>query len=150
MMGGLISKGDKDWISVDLTEGLVYQAYVVGSPSNLFGAMPDPKFAVYDSDGNFIKNGINNAGVSKSHSGIKGKDSEMLFTAPTTGKYYFEVSAETNEPKGNVVANGAATNGATSITVDPLKDYLRAGVVLTFSSGATFTLSAESLSLIHI
>ncbi|OUU68270.1 MAG: hypothetical protein CBC27_11925, partial [Opitutia bacterium TMED67] len=145
MMGGLISKGDKDWISVDLKEGLVYQAYVVGSPSNLFVAMPDPKFAVYDSDGNFIKNGINNAGVSKSHSGIKGKDSEMLFTAPTTGKYYFEVSAETNEPKGNVVAAGAATNGATSITVDPLKDYLRAGVVLTFTSGATFTLSAESL-----
>ena len=37
MMGGLISKGDKDWISVDLTEGYVYQAYVVGRPSNLWG-----------------------------------------------------------------------------------------------------------------
>ena len=106
--------------------------------------MPDPKFALYDSDGNFIKNGINNAEVSKSHNGVKGKDAEMLFTAPKTGKYYSEVSAETNEPKGNIVANGAATNVVTSITVDPLKNYLRAGVVLTFSSGATFTLSAES------
>ena len=144
-MGGLISYGDKDWISVELTEGIIYQAYLIGRPNNNNPAMADPKFSIYDSDGNFIKDGINNAGVSPKHTGIEGKDAEMLFTAPATEKYYFEVSAETTNPKGNVVANGSASNGVTTISVDHLEEYLREGDVLTFRGGATFTLSADSL-----
>ena len=143
--GGLIHYGDTDWLGVDLEEGHVYQIYVVGAATNINPAMPDPKFNIYSPDGQLIRSANNNAGESYSHTGIAGKDAAMLFTATQTGTYYIGIEAESNAPKGNIVATGAAVNGATSINVKPLGAYLSTGSVLTFENGARFTLTADAL-----
>ena len=144
-IGAIITYGDKDWIAADLNEGRVYQINVVGRPSNLNQALADPKFSIYGPDGQFIKNANNNAGVSSSHQGTKFKDAEMLFTATETGTFYFQVEAETTTPQASIIADGAKTDGATTINVDPMGDYLRVGTIINFSSGSTFTLSQEAL-----
>ena len=144
-IGAIITYGDKDWIAADLKEGRVYQINVVGRPSNLNQALPDPKFSIYGPDGQKIKDANNNAGVSSSHQGTKFKDAEMLFTASATGTFYFQVEAETTTPQASITADGAKTDGATTINVDPMGDYLRVGTIINFEGGATFTLSQEAL-----
>ena len=69
----------------------------------------------------------------------------MLFTATETGTFYFQVEAETTTPQASIIADGAKTDGATTINVEPMGDYLRVGTIINFSSGATFTLSQEAL-----
>ena len=140
----IITYEDKDWIAADLKEGRVYQINVVGNPSFLNAALPDPKFSIYGPDGQFIKNANNNAGVSSSHQGTKGKDAEMLFTATETGTFYFQVEEETSTPLTSITADGPATTGATTINVDKMGDYLRAGTVINFEGGATFICASPS------
>ena len=129
-VGATITFEDTDWIAADLKEGRVYQINVIGRASNITQALPDPKFSVHGPDGKLLKESNSNAGVSSSHQGTDGKDAEMLFTATETGTYYFEVAAETNTPLTSIIADGAASNGATTITVDPIKDYLVSGTVI--------------------
>ena len=143
-VGATITFEDTDWIAADLKEGRVYQINVIGRASNITQALPDPKFSVHGPDGKLLKESNSNAGVSSSHQGTDGKDAEMLFTATETGTYYFEVAAETNTPLTSIIADGAASNGATTITVDPIKDYLVSGTVINFTNGATFTLSQQA------
>ena len=125
-------------------EGAVYQINLVGMPMGQIPALPDPMLTLFDPDGQFIKLGNNNVDVNSAHSGVPGKDSELLFTATETGTYYVEVKAETNRPVGNITANGPAVSGATTITVDKIEMVLSPGDILLFSSDAKFTIGVEA------
>ncbi len=110
-----IPPGDKDWYAVMFEEGGVYQVNLVGMPVYPKPALPDPMLTLFGPDGQFIKLGNNNAGVNSAHSGVPGKDSELVYTATETGTFYVEVKAETNRPIGDFTANGPAVSGATTI-----------------------------------
>ena len=142
--GGLIHYGDKDWLAVDLEEGHVYQIYVAGVPTNINPAMSDPKFSIYDPEGQLIQAANNNANESHAHDGIDGKDAALLYTATRTGTFYIGIEAETTIPKGEIIAAAAAADGATSITVKPLGQFLTGGTVLTFDNGARFIIADEA------
>ena len=135
-----ISFGDKDWYKLTFEEGSVYQINLVGMPVFVSPALPDPMLTLFDPNGQFIKFGNNNAGVNTAHSGVPGKDSELLYTATETGDFYVEVKAETNRPIGNITANGPAISGAARITVDKIGKVMFPGDVLVFSSDAKFTI----------
>ena len=142
MNGGVkahITFGDKDWYKLTFEEGSVYQINLVGMPVYLKPALPDPMLTLFDPNGEFIKLGNNNAGVNAAHSGVPGKDSELVYTATESGTFYVEVKAETNRPMGDFTANGPAVSGATTITVDKIGVVLSPGDVLVFSSDAKFT-----------
>ena len=139
-----ITPGDKDWYAVMFEEGAVYQINLVGMPMGRIPALPDPMLTLFGPDGQFIKLGNNNADVNSAHSGVPGKDSELLFTATETGTFYVEVKAETNRPIGNITANAAAVSGVTSIIVDKIGQVLSPGDVLIFSSDAVFTIGVEA------
>ncbi|MDA7900674.1 leucine-rich repeat protein, partial [Akkermansiaceae bacterium] len=134
-----ITFGDKDWYKLTFEEGSVYQINLVGMPVYLKPALPDPMLTLFDPNGEFIKLGNNNAGVNAAHSGVPGKDSELVYTATESGTFYVEVKAETNRPMGDFTANGPAVSGATTITVDKIGVVLSPGDVLVFSSDAKFT-----------
>ncbi|MDB4470128.1 DUF5011 domain-containing protein [Akkermansiaceae bacterium] len=134
-----ITFGDKDWYKLTFEEGSVYQINLVGMPVYLKPALPDPMLTLFDPNGEFIKLGNNNAGVNAAHSGVPGKDSELVYTATESGTFYVEVKAETNRPMGDFAANGPAVSGATTITVDKIGVVLSPGDVLVFSSDAKFT-----------
>jgi VCBS repeat-containing protein len=127
-----ITFGDKDWYKLTFEEGSVYQINLVGMPVYLKPALPDPMLTLFDSNGEFIKLGNNNAGVNAAHSGRPGKDSELVYTATESGTFYVEVKAETNRPMGDFTANGPAVSGATTITVDKIGVVLSPGDVLVF------------------
>ena len=139
-----ISFGDKDWYKLTFEEGSVYQINLVGMPVYVSPALPDPMLTLFDPNGQFIKLGNNNAGVNAAHSGVPGKDSELVYTATESGTFYVEVKAETNRPIGNITANGPAVSGATTITVDKIGSVMSPGDVLIFSSDAKFTIGVEA------
>jgi hypothetical protein len=91
---------------------------------------------LFDPNGQFITFGNNNAGVNAAHSGIPGKDSELVYTATESGTFYVEVKAEANRPIGTITANGPAVSGATTITVDKIGRVMSPGDVLVFSGDA--------------
>ena len=53
----------------------------------------------------------------------------------------FNVSITYRSSRATITANGAASAGDDSITIDPLDYYIASGTTIVFTSGATFTLS---------
>ena len=53
----------------------------------------------------------------------------------------FNVSLTYRSSRATITANGAASAGDDSITIDPLDYYIASGTTIVFTSGATFTLS---------
>ena len=98
---GLITEGDKDWYSVVLAKGEVYQVNLVGRDAANHPALEDPQLKIYDNEGVLVSSGGGDAGVNEAHEGTLGKDCEVYYTAQYTGTFYFEVSAETSQSQAS-------------------------------------------------
>jgi hypothetical protein len=81
--GGVVERvGDRDLLAAELIAGVTYKFLSRGLDS-LTGTLPDPFLRLLDSAGTPLASDNDNG---------DGRDSELLFTPITTGKYYLEAS----------------------------------------------------------
>jgi Ca2+-binding RTX toxin-like protein len=83
--GALQSAGDRDWFAVNLQAGYTYKIDLAGHASGA-GTLADPYLRLHDSSGALVAQ--NDDVVSGSN-----PDSEVLYTAPSSGTYYVEAGA---------------------------------------------------------
>ncbi len=84
--GNIEVAADRDWFKVSLVAGMGYIINLEGFDTNK-GTLSDPVFSgIYDSAGALILNTLND------DSGT-GRNSQLFFTAPSTGLYYLSAGA---------------------------------------------------------
>ena len=103
--GRIQESGDQDWFAITLNMQEEYEIYLRGDHTE-HGSLVDPVLVgIYDSSGTLIQDtGDDNGG--------KGKNSRLIFEAPSTDTYYIAVGGS-----GNHV-------GTYDITVEEPDDYL--------------------------
>ena len=89
--GTLNASDDQDWIRLDLTAGDTVQINLTGvdHSGSTLGALLDPYLRLYDSAGNLIA--VNDDGG-------PGYNSQITFTAGTTGSFFIEADSWRNLP----------------------------------------------------
>lgn len=89
--GTLETRGDRDWVKIDLTSGVEYKINLDGHGSL---ALRDPYLRIYDSSGNLVTENDDSAGTF---------NSEVQFTAGDTGSYYIEAAAYSDFFSGDYI-----------------------------------------------
>lgn len=112
--GELGFAGDRDWVAVTLEAGQTYTISVSGSPSGS-GTLTDPYLRFYDSDGNLI---------AVDDDGGPGTDSELTFTATTSGTYYVSAGGYADSRTGTYEVTVEVDTPPEPATLNQLADYL--------------------------
>ena len=103
--GRIQESGDQDWFAITLNMQEEYEIYLRGDHTE-HGSLVDPVLVgIYDSSGTLIQD-------TSDDNGGKGKNSRLIFEAPSTDTYYIAVGGS-----GNHV-------GTYDITVEEPDDYL--------------------------
>ena len=104
-VGRIQESGDQDWFAITLTAQDEYEIYLRGDHTE-HGSLVDPVLVgIYDSSGTLIED-------TSDDNGGKGKNSRLLFEAPSTDTYYIAVG-------------GSGTHvGTYNLTVEEPDDYL--------------------------
>jgi serralysin len=92
--GTLSSSTDEDWFAIELVAGVTYDFRLLGFGSAF---LDDPLIRIYNSAG--VQQASNDDGFT-SLSGTHERDSELVFTATTTGTYYIAADAFSTETTG--------------------------------------------------
>lgn len=114
--GEIEESGDQDWFAVSLTSGQTYQIDLKGSPTS-DGTLSDTYLrGIHDSSGNIIAGTTNDDGGS-------GANSQIEFTASSSGTYYIAAGAYSSRVGSYTVAvteTGSAPtpSGGFDINVD--------------------------------
>lgn len=85
--GSIESFGDKDWYSLQLTQGQTYVIDLIGDVTHTQVLRDTVLGGIYAADGTLIANTNNNYGASL--------NSRMLYTASSTGTYFIEAKGNT-------------------------------------------------------
>ncbi len=102
--GTLETRGDTDWVRINLTQGTTVQVNLDARGPN---GMSDPYLRVYDKDGHeLFHNDDGGAGFS----------SRMVFDAPYTGVYYVEASAYSSYDTGDYKITAVTTTANPTVT----------------------------------
>ncbi|MEM7445821.1 MAG: PPC domain-containing protein [Pseudomonadota bacterium] len=80
VLGDLEQSNDKDWFAIQLVAGETVVFDLQGAPTNQ-GTLTDPYLTIFDQAGNELQ---------RNDDGGEGVNSQLEFTAPTTGIYYLE------------------------------------------------------------
>lgn len=114
---GSLTSGDRDGVRIYLTAGETYQFDLLGSPSGV-GTLADPYLRLYDAGGTMI---------SSNDDGGFGFESQLSFTAVTSGYYYIEAGEYGDNGTGTYVLNTSVVAPPEPATIDELADYLENG-----------------------
>lgn len=117
--GRLEAVGDEDWFAISLTAG---QQYTFNLESAATNGLEDPFLGLYDSGGTLISSNDDNNGF----------NSELTYTASSTGSYYLGAGAS---PRGTGTGKGSYTlsasfpssGGVTSVNGASGNDVLTVG-----------------------
>ena len=116
-VGALDTAGDDDWIAIELEAGEEYEIAI-----NAFygggGTLSDSYLRLYSSTGSQV--------ASNDDSG-PGRDSELTFTASSSGTYYISVRAYGDSRTGSYTVETSQVLPATVATLDEMADYLTDG-----------------------
>jgi serralysin len=115
--GDLGFAGDRDWVAVTLEAGETYTISVSGSPSGS-GTLTDAYLRFYDSDGNLIA--LNDDGGT-------GTDSELTYTATTSGTYYISAGGFSDFRAGTYEVTVEVDTPPEPASLNELADYLVSG-----------------------
>lgn len=87
-LGGVIeTPGDVDWIAVTLEAGKSYHVNIMGLDSGN-GALADPLISgIHDASGTLLPSTWDDDGG-------RGRDASLIFTAPTSGRYFVAAAAQ--------------------------------------------------------
>ena len=96
--GTLSSSTDEDWFAIELVAGVTYDFRLLGFGSAF---LDDPLIRIYNSAG--VQQASNDDGFT-SLSGTHERDSELVFTATTTGTYYIAADAFSTETGDYVIS----------------------------------------------
>ena len=90
--GTIETAGDTDWFRITLTEGVIYQFDLEGSPTGQ-GSLIDPFLRLRDGSGNPVPQAFsNNDG--------EGQNAQINFRAPGSGVYYLSAGSATSDGTG--------------------------------------------------
>lgn len=115
--GTLGSRGDRDWIAVEMEAGETYRAALGGSASGA-GTLQDPLLRLYDSRGGQIAENDDN-GISL--------ESSLRYTAPRSGTYYLEAASFGDFYSGSYELSLEYGEPSPQGSLDDLADYLTDG-----------------------
>lgn len=116
--GELDYSGDRDWVAVDVVAGQTYQINLTGPSSG--GTLSDPYLRLYDDNGGFV--GENDDIVF----GVN-LESQITFTASTTGTYYIAAGAFDDFYTGTYQIAVQTAAPSPVGTLEELSEYLTDG-----------------------
>lgn len=139
-VGRLETVGDRDWIKIELEAGQRYQINLTGTGAD---ALDDPLVRLYDAAGNLLAtNDDINLGIVL--------DSQLGFTATTSGTYYIEAASWDDTADGNYTLDVIHTDPLREWTFDEIGSYLNengwGGAQWNISSGDTLTVNITGLT----
>jgi hypothetical protein len=103
--GNLEFKGDRDWFQIQLTAGGIYVIDLQGLSAG-GGTLDDPYLRLHDANGSLL---AENDDIQQAVN----LNSELTFTAPSSGTYYLEAGGFADDTSGTYTVR--VTDGATSV-----------------------------------